>query len=59
LTEIAAPPSHAQVDELIRTSVFNLTADLSVKERHHRFLDLFSVVTGNQVCTLLRYREER
>lgn len=57
LNEIADPLSPARVDELIRTAVFNLTADLSVKERHNRFLDLFSAVTGNQACALLRYQD--
>jgi len=51
------PPSHERVDELIRNAVFNLTADLSIKERHHRFLDLFSALTGNQACALLRFQE--
>ena len=50
-------PSHARADEWIRNAVFNLTADLSIKERHHRFLDLFSAVTGNQACALLRYQD--
>ncbi len=53
----AAAGSHGRIDELIRTAVFNLTADLSMKERHNRFLDLFSAVTGNQACALLRYQE--
>lgn len=41
----------------IRAAVLNLTADVSPRQRHERFLELFAGVTGNQACALLRYRE--
>ena len=44
-------------EEWIRAAVLNLTADLSMKARHNRFLDIFSEVTGNQACALLRYQD--
>lgn len=44
-------------EESIRAAVLNLTADLSTKARHNRFLDIFSEVTGNQACALLRYQD--
>jgi anaerobic nitric oxide reductase transcription regulator len=41
----------------IREAVLNLTANVSIKERHGRFLDIFARITGNQACALLRYQE--
>ncbi|BBL75350.1 nitric oxide reductase transcriptional regulator NorR [Methylomagnum ishizawai] len=49
--------SQANVDEAIRAAVLNLTAEVSMRERHLRFLEIFARVTGNQACALLRYRE--
>ncbi len=49
--------SRVMIEESIRTAVLNLTADLLIKDRHQRFLDIFSRVTGNQACALLRYQE--
>jgi len=51
------PPSRVLVESAIREAVLNLTADLSMKDRHQRFLDIFSRVTGNQACALLRYQD--
>ncbi len=49
--------TRVMIEESIRAAVLNLTAELSAKDRHHRFLDFFSRVTGNQACALLRYQE--
>jgi anaerobic nitric oxide reductase transcription regulator len=52
---LATFPAH--IEEAIRAAVLNLTASLSARERFHRFLDLFSEVTGNKASALLRYQE--
>ena len=44
-------------EDAIRAAVLNLTANLSMKERHRRFLEIFAGVTGNQACALLRYQD--
>jgi anaerobic nitric oxide reductase transcription regulator len=44
-------------EDAIRKAVLNLTANLSMKERHSRFLEIFARITGNQACALLRYQE--
>ena len=41
----------------MREAVLNLTDDLAMRDRHDRFLDIFSRVTGNQACALLRYQD--
>ncbi len=45
------------IEDAIRAAVLNLTASVSATERFHRFLDLFSTVTGNKACALLRYQD--
>jgi anaerobic nitric oxide reductase transcription regulator len=44
-------------EDAIREAVLNLTANQSMQERHHRFLDIFARITGNQASALLRYQE--
>lgn len=48
---------YTDIEEAIRAAVLNLTASVSAKERFQRFLDLFSEVTGNKACALLRYQD--
>lgn len=45
------------IEGAIQAAVLNLTAELSTKDRHNRFLDIFSSVTGNQACALLRHQD--
>jgi anaerobic nitric oxide reductase transcription regulator len=51
----AFPPN--PTEDAIREAVLNLTANLSMKERHNRFLEIFARITGNQASALLRYQE--
>jgi anaerobic nitric oxide reductase transcription regulator len=44
-------------EDAIRAAVLNLTANLSMQERHTRFLEIFSRATGNQASALLRYQD--
>jgi anaerobic nitric oxide reductase transcription regulator len=50
-------PAPGPLEDAIREAVLNLTANLSMKERHRRFLEIFARVTGNQACALLRYQD--
>ncbi|WP_460026840.1 nitric oxide reductase transcriptional regulator NorR [Methyloparacoccus murrellii] len=56
---LADPPvtRQADIDEAIRAAVLNLTANLSMKDRLERFLEIFASVTGNEACALLRYKD--
>ncbi|MGX2039022.1 nitric oxide reductase transcriptional regulator NorR [Methylocaldum sp. MU1018] len=41
----------------IHEAVLSLTANLSMKERIEKFLEIFAKVTGNHACILLRYQD--
>lgn len=55
--KLSPPIPDAAANDAIRAAVLNLTATVSLKERHSRFLDIFARITGNQACALLRYQE--
>ncbi|MGZ8219892.1 nitric oxide reductase transcriptional regulator NorR [Methylomagnum sp.] len=44
-------------EDAVRQAVLNLTANVSMKERHRRFLEIFAQATGNQACALLRHQD--
>ena len=51
MTTISEPPavplSREMAEAAMREAVLNLTDDLAMRDRHDRFLDIFSRVTGN------------
>jgi anaerobic nitric oxide reductase transcription regulator len=44
-------------EDTIREAVLNLTANLPMAERYRKFLEIFTRITGNQACALLRYQD--